>query len=205
LRTAALQLLAEIGYDGLTMDAVADRAHAGKGAIYRRWRSKAELIVDALGHAKPPVDDIDTGSLPGDLRLLAARMSDPDNVLDMQVIIGLVSALPRDAELRVAFREQLIAPRMAALRELFERAVVRGEIPALQHPDVLVSLLPAVLVQQTLLFGEVPKVGFAELIVDHVLLPLVSASPAYRPLAVVCSEVVSPEPVSCESEGSHVD
>jgi AcrR family transcriptional regulator len=59
----ALELLAEIGYDRLTIDAVAARAHASKPTIYHRWSGKAELVVDALGCLKgaPPLPD--TGSL----------------------------------------------------------------------------------------------------------------------------------------------
>src|SRR5471030_1961694 len=67
LREAALKLLAEIGYDRLTIDSVAARARASKTTIYRRWSGKAELVVDALNCLKgsPPVPD--TGTLAGDL------------------------------------------------------------------------------------------------------------------------------------------
>ena len=63
----ALELLAEIGYDKLTIDAVAERAHASKATIYRRWSNKAELVVEALGTQQPNFEVLDTGSLEGDL------------------------------------------------------------------------------------------------------------------------------------------
>ena len=66
---AALELLASSGYDRLTMDAVASAAKASKATLYRRWDTKAELVVDALSRAKgaPQLEPIDTGSLRGDL------------------------------------------------------------------------------------------------------------------------------------------
>ena len=74
LRDAALVLLAEVGYDRLTMDAVAARARAGKTTIYRRWPGKAELVVDSLNCLKGVPDIPDTGSLQQDLRLLARTL-----------------------------------------------------------------------------------------------------------------------------------
>src|SRR5271163_3763605 len=67
IRDAALDLLAEIGYDRLTMDAIAARAHASKATIYRRWPGKAALVVDALNCSKGSMLEPDTGSLEGDL------------------------------------------------------------------------------------------------------------------------------------------
>src|SRR5438270_13606031 len=69
IRAAILCLLAEVGYGALTMDAVAAEAGVGKATIYRRWRTKEDLVVDTIsdlhrGEALPP----DTGSLEGDLR-----------------------------------------------------------------------------------------------------------------------------------------
>ena len=74
LRDAALDLLAEIGYDRLTIDSVAARAHASKTTIYRRWSGKAELIVDALNSLKGSHPVPDTGSLRGDLEAIAREL-----------------------------------------------------------------------------------------------------------------------------------
>jgi AcrR family transcriptional regulator len=113
LRAAALQLLAEIGYDRLTVEGIATCAGAGKATIYRRWSGKAELVVDALMCQKPIFSAPDTGTLRGDLEALSQRVKNVDRPLDTEVMIGLVSALPHDAELREAFNEQLIAPHLA--------------------------------------------------------------------------------------------
>ena len=64
---AALEVLADVGYDRLTMDAVAQRAKASKATLYRRWNSKATLVVDALGRMKAPPVLIDSGDLRTDL------------------------------------------------------------------------------------------------------------------------------------------
>src|ERR1700729_3548064 len=104
LRDAALALLAEIGYDRLTIDSVAARAHASKTTIYRRWSGKAELVVDALhcsGGSRPAPD---TGSLRGDLEAIALRSTSMDNRFDARLMIGLISALARHDELRRVFR-----------------------------------------------------------------------------------------------------
>src|SRR3954467_1290919 len=71
---AALEVLAETGYDGMTIDMVAARAKAGKATLYRRWASKSDLVIDAVGCMKKGVYDLDnlpdTGSLRGDLLAL---------------------------------------------------------------------------------------------------------------------------------------
>src|ERR1700677_2004443 len=100
LREAALELLAEIGYDRLSIDAVAARARASKMTIYRRWSGKAELVVDALRCLKKPRPMPDTGSLRGDLTAMAGSSESPDARFDAKLVLGMVSALARNPELR---------------------------------------------------------------------------------------------------------
>lgn len=108
LREAALSLLAEIGYDRLTVDKIAACAGAGKATIYRRWTGKAELVVDALMCRKELIIPPDTGNLREDLMELARQATEhKDEQLATQVMVGLVSALPRDPELREVFNDRL--------------------------------------------------------------------------------------------------
>ena len=177
LREAALVLLAEVGYDRLTMDAVAARARAGKTTIYRRWPGKAELVVDALNSLKGIPDIPDTGSLRQDLRALAESITSAESRFGAQVTIGMVNALARDAELRRVFREKFIAPRMAGFRTVFERAVTRGEMPDGHDLDLLARVFPALALHQLAMSGELPDTRFAGQIMDEVVYPLATAQP----------------------------
>ncbi len=80
IRDAALDLLTEIGYDRLTMDAVAARAHASKATIYRRWQGKAALVVDALNCSKGTMVEPDTGSLAGDFAALGMPLRPRESI-----------------------------------------------------------------------------------------------------------------------------
>ena len=180
LRMAALTLLAEVGYDRLTMDAVAARARAAKTTIYRRWPGKAELVVDALTSLKGAPDIPDTGSLRQDLRALAESITSAEGQSGAQMTIGIVNALAHDAELRRVFGEKFIAPRMAGFRTVFERAVARGEMPAGHDLDLLARLFPALGLQQIVTSGELPGTQLACQIMDEVVYPLATA-PAVRP------------------------
>jgi AcrR family transcriptional regulator len=175
LRDAALALLAEIGYDRLTIESVAARAHASKTTIYRRWSGKAELIVDALNSLKESRPVPDTGSLRGDLEAIAQGSTSIDSRFDTQLMIGLITALARDAELRQVFRERFIDPHKESLRQVFERAVIRGEVAEDRNLDLLVSLLPALAIHHLLTSGEIPEAQFAEQVVNDVILPLATA------------------------------
>src|SRR5215831_19881143 len=176
LRESALALLAEVGYDRLTMDAVAARAQAGKTTIYRRWQSKAELIVDALNNLKGEHNIPDTGSLRRDLHALAADITNAQNPVGT-LTVGMVNALVHDAELRRVFQEKFIAPRMAAFRIVFERAVARGEMPAGHDLDLLARLFPALGLQHLVMSGGLPDTPLALHFMDEVVYPVATSAP----------------------------
>lgn len=175
LRDAALGLLAEIGYDRLSIDAVAARAKASKMTIYRRWSGKAELVVDALKSLRKPGEVPDTGSLRGDLEALGHRSDNPDVRFDAQLVLGVVSALARNPELRQVIREEFIGRGGARLRQVFERAVARGEIPQGRNLDLLISVFPALAIHHLLIFGELPDANFSTQVMEELILPLAAA------------------------------
>jgi AcrR family transcriptional regulator len=178
LREAALMLLAEVGYDRLTLDAVAARARAGKTTIYRRWPGKAELVVGALNSLKGVPEVPDTGSLRQDLRSLAESITSAGSRFGAQMTVGMVNALAHDGELRRVFGEKFIAPRMAGFRTVFERAVARGEMPGGHDLDLLARLFPALTLHQLVTTGELPGTRLACQIMDEVVYPLATAPAA---------------------------
>ncbi|HEY1701897.1 MAG TPA: TetR/AcrR family transcriptional regulator [Trebonia sp.] len=175
LRDAALELLAEIGYDRLSIDAVAARARASKMTIYRRWSGKAELVIDAITSLRKPGEIPDTGTLRGDLEAMMRGSDSPDARFDAQLVLGLVTALARDPELRLVIREHLLGQGGIRLRRIFERAVARGEIPPDRNLDLLVSVFPALVIHRLLIFGELPDASFTTQVVNDLILPLATA------------------------------
>jgi AcrR family transcriptional regulator len=175
IRDAALDLLSEIGYDRLTMDAVAARAHASKATIYRRWQGKAALVVDALNCSKGTMQEPDTGSLAGDLEALGDVSCSQESRFNAQIMLGLITALAHDVELRDVFRERMIEPRTRAIRQIFERAVARGEVSPERNLDLLVAIFPALMIHQVLITGELPDADFSSHVINDMILPLATA------------------------------
>ncbi|MGP3922372.1 TetR/AcrR family transcriptional regulator [Streptomyces sp. 8N616] len=130
LYEAVLDLLRELGYEALTMDAVAARTRSSKATLYRQWKGKPELVATALRHNKPvSLEDVDTGSLRGDVAEML-RLSDDDRMQkDTALLRGLAQAVYRDPDLHQALRELLIEPEIAGLHAMLQRAVRRGEVP----------------------------------------------------------------------------
>jgi hypothetical protein len=118
----------------------------------------------------------DTGSLEGDFAVLSQGFCSPESRFNAQIMLGLITALAHDAELRDVFRERMIEPRTLVIRSIFERAVARGEVSTERNLDLLVSLFPALLIQQVLISGELPDADFSRHIVNDVILPLATAS-----------------------------
>jgi AcrR family transcriptional regulator len=176
---AALEGLADLGYDRLSMDEIAARARAGKGALYRRWPSKAALVVDAViawREQLAPLAIPDTGSLRGDLDALIAAIPDFDDAAtrQMAVFVGLATAASRDAELKTALADHLLARPRRLLREVLERAVARGEISAERDLDLVPDVMIGLNMLRVLL-GEAPDREFVRQVLETIVYPLVTA------------------------------
>ncbi|MFB6550255.1 TetR/AcrR family transcriptional regulator [Streptomyces sp. NPDC056405] len=177
LYEAVLDLLREVGYDALTMDAVAARTRSSKATLYRQWGGKPELVVKAIRHNKPEkIGDIDTGSLRGDLHALMAHEDDCTMEQNSALMRGVAMAIHQNPDLRQAFQEQLIEPEMVEFRRLLQRAIDRGEIradcPAL---DFLVPMLVGGFATRTLLEDQPPTRAFLTSYIDAVILPALGA------------------------------
>src|SRR6476620_11466600 len=93
---ASIDVLVRDGYDRLSMEGVAAAAGVGKTTVYRRWSTKAELVIDAMATLKPAIDGIDTGTLEGDLDLMVAASCSPHSQRLQRVMMSICSALPRE-------------------------------------------------------------------------------------------------------------
>lgn len=175
---AAVVALVQVGYDRLTLDQVAAEAHASKATLYRRWETKAQLVVDAVSRAKglPDAEAPETGSLRGDLLALACGPCGQARQLPMSVLGGLLTALQNDPELSTAWRERFLAPRISVTRAIFERAARRGELRADLDLDLLLTVLPSMCAFRCTVEGGVVDEDFVTRVLDQVVLPA-STSP----------------------------
>ncbi|UQX02748.1 TetR/AcrR family transcriptional regulator [Streptomyces sp. RerS4] len=134
---AAAELLEEVGYQGVTMEGVARRADVAKSTVYRWWKSKPVLVMDAYRatvEARMPTPD--TGSLAGDLtEFVAALYRVAAHPLRVKALRGLMAEAQLDPDFAEPFR-QWVESRRGALKELLLRAADRGELPPpATHPD----------------------------------------------------------------------
>jgi AcrR family transcriptional regulator len=176
LYVAVVGLLHEIGYDALTMAAVAARVHCSKATLYRHFRGKKELVTQTLRHLSPlDVTVVDTGSLAGDLHGLIEGRSEDRLRDDAALLRGLRCALHTHPELASAVRRS----GSGRLDALLARAVGRGELHA-QHPasDYLAHLLLGALMARSMIEDAPADRAFLHRFVDAVILPALGvASP----------------------------
>lgn len=174
---AALEILAETGYEGMTIDMVAARAKAGKATLYRRWASKGELVIDAVACMKKvdleasPIPD--TGTLRGDLVAMIKPHSIEDGEKKLQIMAGLMSMLSRDPGLADAANAAIVEPRAAINRLFMKRAIDRGEIPADCDVETLSLISPSMAAYRVLILRQPVDRPFLLALIDGVLLPAV--------------------------------
>ena len=168
---AALELVMEVGYDRLSMDALAERAHAGKATIYRRWSGKAEVVVEAIRRRKSGGDSVpDTGSLRGDLLEALGHMCislDGDESL----VAGVMSAMRSDPELSALMRAKVMEGENP-VDTVVARAVARGELPPGTTAELVNEVAPSVVLQRLVFRGEPLDEAFTAHLVDDIVLPL---------------------------------
>jgi AcrR family transcriptional regulator len=175
--SATLELLAESGYDQLTIDAVAAQARCSKATIYRRWPGKAELVVAAVRrHAGDPVPAVpDTGTLRGDLLAALAAMRASLAGQDAALLLGVMLAIRRDPELASVVRNHVLDSKRQVFEAAVARAVARGDLAAPADHALAAEIGSAMLLSRLLLTGEPLDETFSAHVVDAVLLPVLDA------------------------------
>ena len=166
---AALELMAERGVPDLHVDDVAARAGVGKAAIYRRYRSKDDLVAAAVAALLSEITVPDTGSTHADL---LALMRDAVEVYTGSVAAGampsLVEAMSRNPELADAVRDRFLAGRRAALRQVLDRGIERGDLRLDLDVELALDVLAGPLFYRLLITGgpidEQLAAGVVELI-----------------------------------------
>lgn len=177
---ATLDLLLEVGYDRLTLDAVARRSRASKATLYRRWDGKPSLVVDAMVRAKqaPLIDEHDTGTLRGDLVSTFCGSHGMGRGDATGVLGSVVTALASDPEFAQRFRDAFIAPKVQVSRQIYTRAVERGEIRPDVDIDIIAPALAGILLHRSFVLGVPPDDATVERVIDNVILPAVGHPPA---------------------------
>jgi AcrR family transcriptional regulator len=175
--SAVAGLLGEVGYEAMTMDAVAARAHASKTTIYRRWPGKPALVRAAVDAriAGRVLSAGDTGSLRGDL-LAVMRAMRSHLTPEFLAMIGLMHAMRADTDL--AGRLRSLFDQDSVAEQVVGRAVARGELPA-RAAGRLARLIHEVIEAQ--IFRQMMTAAaldepFARHVVDDIVLPLLAGS-----------------------------
>jgi AcrR family transcriptional regulator len=152
---AAIELLAEHGYSGFTVEAVAVRAGVAKSTVYRRWPGKDELLVDALTTVKGPLAQLPGDSVEQDLKVLMEAMRRSWLGTNHGVIMRRLAADGSDQpELYRMFRERVIEPRRALTRSVIERGIAEGSIRPDVDVNAVVGMLAAPVIVAVMTHGE---------------------------------------------------
>lgn len=171
LLAVTLQLLQRNGFEGLTVDDVAATAHASKATVYRRWPTKAELVLAAVMHGVSQAAVApDTGSLRGDLIEVGEKLAKQarDHAATMRAVLMEAS---RNPALNDVMQNQIFTQRKKLINHVLGQAVDRGEIRAEAINDDLWDLLPGYLVFRAVIQNRPATSRTVRALVDDVIIP----------------------------------
>jgi len=173
LYAGALRLVAERGYESVTMDHIAEATRSSKATLYRQWGSKLTLFVEALTSGSPvPETAPDTGSLRGDLCEMFAQEDEKNLDRPPELVGAILQAMKQNEELAAAVRTQIIDPVHERINLFVQRAVDRGELgadcPAIPHLHL--ALLAPFVLSATLTGAEYTPADVLDYI-DGLVLP----------------------------------
>ena len=167
---AALELFAESGLGGFSIEAVAARAGVGKATIYRRWPGKQDLLLDAMATVKSPMPEPAGESVRDDLIAMLETMcrdsADPKRTRLLTLLLGEGEACPRLVQ---RYKETIVEPRRERVRSVLRRGIATGELrPNVDVEVAMLSLTGAVMAMGKHDAGELTP-DFAQRLVDEAL------------------------------------
>ena len=167
---ATLELIAEVGIHDLRMDDVAVRAGVGKAAIYRRYRSKDDLVTATVAALVSEITVPDTGSTEQDLlALMREAVEVYRDPIKAGVVSSVVGAMRQRPELARAVRDDFLDHRRGALRAVLERGVARGDLRVDLDVELALDVLGGALFYRLLITGGPIDADLAEGVADLIL------------------------------------
>ncbi len=166
---ATVELLNDVGFAGLSIEAVAARAGVGRPTVYRRWPSKMELVIDAVLRLAPPLTVDHSGDPLTDLKELVARL-----IVDMtsapigRAILALTGDAGTHTDLAQRLTKDYLTPRRDALLAILRDAVAAGELPRDLDLDLTLDLMLGAPTYRWLTTGRPVDQKAARAIVDAV-------------------------------------
>jgi AcrR family transcriptional regulator len=143
---ATVALFAEHGYAGVSIEGVAARAGVGKATIYRRYASKAQLLVDAIHVCAGVTEQLpDTGDVRADLTHMLESLMDRLRSDLGPVLLAFAAERVRYPALDEEFTRSVIGAKRAHIQKLLTAAIERGDLPADIDTDVVAEAGPALL------------------------------------------------------------
>ncbi|HAJ63220.1 MAG TPA: TetR family transcriptional regulator [Cyanobacteria bacterium UBA8543] len=143
---AALELLAEVGFDRMSIDAIATRAGVGKTTIYRRYESKEELVADAIESLREEIIIPDTGIFWGDIEALIQSAAQITlTPLGRQTVAMIISSATSNPQFAQVYWTKYLQPRRQAFAILLERAKARNEVQAEVDSNLVFDIMSGVM------------------------------------------------------------
>jgi AcrR family transcriptional regulator len=166
---AAVSILSEVGFNRMSIEAVAARARVGKPTIYRRWPSKLELVIDAVQRLAPPFPTADTGDPLTDLRQIVPQLiADLTSSPVSRVNVALASDAQTHAALARGLEEHYLAPRRAAIADILRRGVATGQLRTDIDVEMAIDLMVGASVYRWLVTAQPVGADTARRVVDTV-------------------------------------
>ena len=166
---ATLDVIAEEGVMGISVDTVAARSGVSKATIYRHWGSRARLIHAAISSLQPPNVEPDTGSLRSDLAVLLRHLAEYFNSRTVaRVFPSFLDAAIRDPEL-AALRQETLRLGRASFERVVLLGIARGELPADVDVGLVVDLARAPIIYRRVVAQAPVRAADVDPIVDAVL------------------------------------